>query len=239
MSGRRRDGRAGAARRRRAVGALLGVLVLLSAPSTWIWVASAGHVDTLESASDTTAPVAIVLGARVYDSGRPSPWLTYRLDAAAELYLSGRVDALLVSGDGREGAHDEPGTMRDYLVDAGVPPQAVVLDTAGYDTYDTCVRAHEVFGVSQALVVTQDFHAPRAVTLCRQAGIDAQGVADTRARANRTTWVRSWVRERVAAFKAVWDVLSGRDPVLGAARTDVEEAVSWTRAHRDEQAQGQ
>ena len=229
----------GAAHRRRAVGALLGVLVLLASPSTWIWVASAGHVDTLESASDTTAPVAIVLGARVYDSGRPSPWLSYRLDAAAELYLRGRVDALLVSGDGGEDANNEPGAMRDYLVAAGVPPQAVILDEAGYDTYDTCVRAHEVFGVSHAIVVTQDFHAPRAVTLCRQAGIDAQGVADTRARINLATWVYSWARERAAAFKAVWDVLSGRDPVLGAARPDVDEAVAWTRAHRDEQAQGQ
>ena len=190
MPGRRRTGRVGAARRRRAVGAFLGVLVLLSAPSAWIGVASAGHVDTRESSSDATAPVAIVLGARVYDSGRPSPWLAYRLDAAAELYLSGRVDALLVSGDGGEGAHDEPGTMRDYLVAAGVPEQAVVLDAAGYDTYDTCVRARRVFGVSRALVVTQDFHAPQAVALCRQAGIDAQGVADTRARANRTTWAR-------------------------------------------------
>ncbi|QPL06671.1 YdcF family protein [Actinomyces respiraculi] len=209
--------------------ALLVVLV----PNAWVWAASAGHVG-VHGDDDPSAPVAIVLGARVYESGRPSPWLAYRLDVAADLYLSGRVGALLVSGDGRQAAHDEPAVMRDYLVAAGVPEQAIVLDPAGYDTHDTCVRAREVFGVSHALVVTQDFHEPRAVALCRHAGIDAQAVADTRARANRGTWLSSWVRERAAALKAGWDVLSGRDPVLGAASTEVDEAVAWTRGHRDE-----
>lgn len=227
----------GGARRRLHLAAcvVLGVgALLIGVPNVWLWAASTGHVGNHGSGdADVSAPVAVVLGARVYDSGRPSPWLSYRLDLAAELYLTGRADALLVSGDGGQGAHDEPGAMRDYLVAAEVPEEAIVLDPHGYDTYDTCVRAHEVFGVSEALVVTQDFHAHRAVSLCRHAGIDTEGVADTRARANRVTWLSSWVRERAAAVKAAWDVLSGRDPVLGAESTEVDEAVAWTREHRD------
>ncbi|WP_311765838.1 MULTISPECIES: ElyC/SanA/YdcF family protein [unclassified Actinomyces] len=182
-------------RLRRVAWALLGVAVVLTAAAnTWVWAASAGRLREAGSGDeDATAPVAIVLGARVHPSGRSSPWLAHRLDVAADLYLTGRVDALLVSGAGGGRSHDEPGAMRDHLVAAGVPAEAVVLDRHGYDTRDTCVRAREVFGVSRALVVTQDFHAPRAVALCRQAGIDAQGVADTRARANRATWLRSWL----------------------------------------------
>lgn len=232
--GTRRGRRREAALAGRAAAVLLAACVLLTAgANAWVWAASAGHLqDAGSRADEATAPVAIVLGARMHESGRPSPWLSYRLDVAAELYRTGRVDALLVSGAGGGHSHDEPGAMRGYLVAAGVPSEAVVLDPHGYDTHDTCVRAHEVFGVERALLVTQDFHTPRAVALCRAAGIDAEGVADTRARADRAAWARSWLRERAAALKAGWDVLSGREPVPGGTRGGVEEAVAWTRQHR-------
>lgn len=212
-------------------GLALAALVL---PNAWVWAASAGRTADLGSAEDTaTAPVAIVLGASVYASGDPSPWLRYRLDAAAELYESGRVEGILVSGDNAQEEYNEPAAMRDYLVSVGVPAEAIAVDYAGFDTYDTCVRAHEIFGVEQAVLVSQDFHVPRAVAVCRAVGIDATGVGDTRATANRSTWVRSWARERLAAVKAAWDVLSGRTPMLGDRETTVDEAVAWTREQRD------
>ena len=176
--------------------------------------------------------MAIVLGAAVYPSGEPSPWLRYRLDTAARLYRSGRVEAILVSGDNGRENYNEPVAMRRYLVAAGIPAEAIALDYAGFDTYDTCVRARRIFGVTQAIIVTQDFHEPRAVSVCRAAGVEVRGVADTLARNNRGTWVRSWLRERAAAVKAAWDVLSGREPILGRRETSVEEAIAWTRAHR-------
>ena len=210
----------------------LVVLVVVSA-NAWIWGASAGRIEELGAPEDTaTAPVAIVLGAAVRSSGEPSPWLRYRLDTAARLYRSGRVEAILVSGDNGRENYNEPVAMRRYLVAAGIPAEAIALDYAGFDTYDTCVRARRIFGVTQAIIVTQDFHEPRAVSVCRAAGVEVRGVADTLARNNRGTWVRSWLRERAAAVKAAWDVLSGREPILGRRETSVEEAIAWTRAHR-------
>ena len=110
--------------------------------------------------------MAIVLGASVWAPGEPSPWLKYRLETAAGLYQSGRVDAILVSGDNSRIDYDEPTAMRDYLVGLGIPSEAIALDYAGFDTYDTCVRAHKIFGVDEALLVSQDFHVSRAVAVC-------------------------------------------------------------------------
>ena len=213
-------------------GVALVVLVVVSA-NVWVWGASAGRIEELGAPDDTaTAPVAIVLGAAVNPSGEPSPWLRYRLDTAARLYHSGRVEALLVSGDNGRENYNEPVAMRNYLVSAGIPAEAIALDYAGFDTYDTCVRARRIFGIERALLVTQDFHEPRAVAICRSVGVDVDGVGDSRARRDRISWAVSWTRERLATIKAAADVVSRRDPTLGRRETSVGEAIVWTREHR-------
>jgi len=80
--------------------------------------------------------------------------------------------------------------------------------------------------------VTQDFHEPRAVAICRSVGLDVDGVGDSRAHSDRIGWAVSWTRERAAAIKAVVDVVSRRDPTLGRQETSVKEAVAWTRERR-------
>ena len=122
--------------------------------------------------------------------------------------------------------------MRRHLLSQGIPDQAIAVDYAGFDTYDTCVRARRIFGIERALLVTQDFHEPRAVAICRAVGVDVEGVGDARARSDRIGWAVSWARERAAAIKAVADVVSRRDPTLGRQETSVKEAVAWTREHR-------
>jgi vancomycin permeability regulator SanA len=102
----------------------------------------------------------------------------------------------------------------------------VVLDYAGFDTYDSCARARRIFGVRQAIVVTQGFHITRAVTLCRHLGIDASGVGDESVRFETAIWYRGVIREDGACVKAVWDMATGRDPVyLGRHETGVEDAL--------------
>ena len=221
----------------RAALATVGVLAVVTAgASIWAWSVSAGHIiafgDDGDEGGRVRAPVAIVLGAAVHADGQPSPWLAHRLDVAADLYTSGRVEAILVSGDNRRAGYDEPTVMRRYLLSQGIPDQAVAVDYAGFDTYDTCVRARRIFGIERALLVTQDFHEPRAVAICRTVGVSVDGVGDSRARGDRTTWAVSWVRERPATIKAVADVVSRREPTLGRRETSVEEAITWTREHR-------
>lgn len=157
--------------------AAVGTVALTAAVAgsvAWVRTASDGHIFTAEEVPP--APVALVLGAQVYEDGTPSPFLAARLDIARRLLETGKVRAILVSGDHMSWGYNEPGGMFRYLTTAGVPAGKVVLDHAGFDTYDSCSRARRVFGVRQAIVVTQAFHLPRAVTLCRRLGVDASGV---------------------------------------------------------------
>jgi len=204
--------------------AALGVLVLVLS-SLWVQEGAAGRV--YDEASVPAAPVALVLGAEVYPDGEPSPFLAARLDIAKRLLDAGKVRAILVSGDHSRWEYDEPGAMQVYLVARGVPASDVVLDYAGFDTYDSCARARRIFGVSKAIVVTQSYHIERAVTLCRQLGVDATGVADDSVRIYTAPWRNSMIRERGAVVKAAVDVLSHRNPVfLRRHETGVEDALS-------------
>ena len=183
---------------------------------------SAGHEY---SPDDVPArDVALVLGAKAHPD-RPSVSLASRLDLAVELWEAGSVRAVLVSGDGLPRSNNEPRVMRDYLVARGVPAERIVEDVAGFDTYDSCVRARDVYGVTEMTVITQDYHLPRAMAICREVGVDAVGVADTTIRDRfPALWTKGWTREWAANLKMEWDVFSARrpqqdppDPSLGSA----------------------
>jgi SanA protein len=158
--------------------------------------------------------VAIVFGASVRGDGRLSDVLRDRMDTAISLYQSGRVQKLLVSGDNQFVEYDEPGAMMDYAIAQGVPPEDVQPDYAGRRTYDTCYRAGHIFQVESAILVTQEFHLPRALFTCRQLGIESVGVsADTQPYLG-ARWYE--VRETGGTLAALWDVLRRQPaPVLG------------------------
>ena len=92
---------------------------------------------------------AIVFGAGLRRDGTPTAILRDRVETAASLYLSGRVEKLLMSGDGQVEGYNEPEAMRQFALSLGVPDEAISLDFAGRRTYDTCYRAKEVFGVKK------------------------------------------------------------------------------------------
>ncbi|WP_326558326.1 SanA/YdcF family protein [Micromonospora sp. NBC_01796] len=205
------------------------VLVLLGASAvvgSAIWVDRSAREFVFDAAGVPAAPVVLVLGAQVDADGAPSPFLAARLGLAKELYDAGKARVVLVSGDHREWEYDEPGAMRRWLVDRGVPASRVVQDHAGFDTYDSCLRASRIFGVRQVIVVTQSFHVERAVAVCRQVGLDAVGVGDDSVSRFGRAWRWGSFRERFAAVKAVVDVVSRRDPVfLGPRESGVDDAL--------------
>ncbi len=225
----RRTGLGTAATARRPPLRTLGVATLVGAAAAGAAVAgSVGFVRLLSAgriypeADAPHAPVALVFGAQVYPDGTPSPFLAGRLDLAKRLYDRGTVRVILVSGDNMAKEYNEPDAMRDYLVAAGIPPEHVVADYAGFDTYDSAARASRVFGVRRLIAVTQDYHLPRAVATCRALGIDAVGVGDERRAPRSRAWWRGAVRDQVACVKTVLDLLQRRDPVLGPKETDIE-----------------
>ncbi|MFF8602697.1 vancomycin high temperature exclusion protein [Streptomyces sp. NPDC015232] len=214
--------------RRRAVQALVLGAVLALAPSTWMRLTTE---DRLRDTADVPAQdVAVVFGAGLWN-GRPTPYLAHRLDAAAELYRSGKVKVLLVTGDNSRTEYDEPSAMRTYLARRGVPDDKVVSDYAGFDTWDSCVRAKKIFGVDRAVLVTQDFHIRRALALCGAAGVEAYGVGVGEPK--DATWYYGTTRELAAAGKAAVDAALRPDPrFLGAREDGVAEALAAPRTGR-------
>jgi SanA protein len=162
------------------------------------------------------ARVAIVFGAGLQRDGRPAAVLYDRVATAVALYHAGKVDKLLLSGDNRFEYYNEPGAMRTVALELGVPEADLVLDFAGRRTYDSCYRAKAIFGVTDAVLVTQVFHLPRALFLCEALGVSAAGVAADRRDYRRSSLAIWNAREVLATAAAVWDVAVARpEPVLG------------------------
>jgi vancomycin permeability regulator SanA len=144
---------------------------------------------------------AIVFGAGILKNGTPTPYLKNRLDTALQLYHAARIKRILVSGDSSSRGFNEPQIMQQYLVTQGIPREKIVIDYFGFDTYDTCWRAKNIYKVSHALVVTQAYHLPRAVVTCREIGISTIGVqALTKGRDFTASYI---IREVLATNKMV------------------------------------
>lgn len=160
--------------------------------------------------------VAIVFGAGLRRDGSPTAVLRDRMDTAAQLYLSGKVEKLLLSGDNRFEDYNEPEAMRQYARSLGIPEDALVLDYAGRRTYDTCYRAKAIFGVQSAILVTQNFHLPRALITCNTLGLKAAGVGANNIYYLKRSRLYWHTRELFATAGAFWDLYISKPlPVLG------------------------
>jgi len=155
---------------------------------------------------------ALVLGTSPEGRfGDPNRFFIARINAAAELYESGKIDRILVSGDNRHKDYNEPATMRVALIEKGIPEDIIFLDYAGFRTFDSVVRAKEVFGQSAFIVVSQKFHTERAVFIAGKKGIDAIGYNATDV-SLRSGGIITHVREWGARCKVFLDLLFGKKP---------------------------
>jgi SanA protein len=195
-----------------ALGAGLLVAVLCD---LWVDQAAATQVKSQLAALEP-APVALVLGtSRQLVGGGDNAFYFARIKAAAALFTSGKVRGLIVSGDNRTHGYNEPAMMKADLIAAGVPAQYITQDFAGFRTLDSVIRAKAVFGQDRLIVVSQEFHAKRAVFIAQHAGIEAQGFA-----AEQPAWhwqLRVRAREvlaRAAVCLDLW-VLNRRPHFLG------------------------
>lgn len=156
--------------------------------------------------------VAVMLGTNPKTkTGKMNYFYKHRIDSAVKLYQNGKIDRILISGDNSRKTYSEPDAMKADLMAAGIPDSAIYLDFAGFSTYDSMVRAKKVFGLSEFMVISQDFHNRRAVYIARQNGIDAIGFNV------RNTIFRKWrikmeLREIMARVKAVGDVVMNKKP---------------------------
>lgn len=158
-------------------GALVALAVLVVGTANAVVLVRTHDRVTDDPTTLPHAQVAIVPGSMVRPDGTLGTVVQARVDAGVALYDAGTVDAVLLSGDNGTPTYNEPDTMRDAVLAAGVPPEDVFTDYAGFNTWHTMRRARDIFGVESAIVVTQGFHVARAVDLAAAAGIDAHGLA--------------------------------------------------------------
>lgn len=210
---------------RRTIIAMVTVGMIVGLVCVAVVLSHRSQIVSTESV--TTAPIAIIFGAKVKDDGTPSDILRDRLLMGIDLYDRHVVSKLLLSGDDGQVAYDEVNAMRVFVIDHGVAPSDVFLDHAGFDTFDSVARASKVFGITQAILVTQDYHLPRALYFASSFGIRAQGVSADR-QAYRGI-LRYELREFLADVKAVFDVVFHISPKYLGESVDVtgDGRVTW------------
>lgn len=192
---------------------LLGLLLPRLITTLYSW----NKIHALDNAPSER--VAIIFGAGLRRDGTPTAVLRDRVQTGASLYFSGRVEKLLMSGENQSDYYNEPQAMRQYAISLGVPDEAIVMDSAGTRTYNTCYRANAVFGLDSALLVTQRFHLPRALFLCNALGVRAAGVEANNLNYRNSSLLFWNIREQFATFTAFKDILLEKPtPVLGQAQ---------------------
>jgi SanA protein len=194
--------------------ALFAALLVFAAPRSITAILS---IKQVFSAQDVPSkPVAIVFGAGLWRDGSPTPVLRDRVTTAAQLYFDGKVEKLLMSGDNSYVEYNEPGAMHGYALELGVPDKAITLDYAGRRTYDTCYRARAIFGIQEAILVTQSFHLSRALYTCKILGLDAVGVPADKRIYRRRSLIYWNLREIPASLVAFWELhITHPKPILG------------------------
>ncbi|MGE5620000.1 MAG: vancomycin high temperature exclusion protein [Sphingomonadaceae bacterium] len=173
-------------------------------PALWVYLAGQQGIYD-DPAQVPQMPVAIVFGAGLNPDGSPSWMLADRVDAAVALHKEGKVRRILMTGDNSSVGYNEVAAMKRRAVEQGVPQELVNLDYAGFRTYDSCYRAKSIFGIDQAVLVTQRYHLPRALFLARSFGIQAVGLAAGRDRYPRQEYYD--MREAVALSMAWYEVM--------------------------------
>lgn len=171
---------------------------------------------------------ALVLGTSKYLwNGKRNLYYTNRIKAAVELYNHSKIDFIIVSGDNRNRNYNEPITMYNDLIAAGIPNKKIVLDYAGFRTLDSVVRGKEVFGQEKFTIVSQAFHNQRAVYIARKRGIEA--IAFNTEDAPKEMAFKVQMREVAARMLVVFDMITSKQPhFLGEKVVIPEESIPFT-----------
>ena len=150
--------------------------------------------------------VGLLLGTAKYlDKSRNivNPYYQYRIDAAVALYMAGKIDYIIVSGDSNTISYNEPELMKKDLIAHGIPAKRIYMDNAGFRTLDSILRCRDIFGEDHITIISQAFHNERALYIANQKKVTAVAFC---ARDGDMVWF-SYLREKFARIKMVLDLI--------------------------------
>jgi SanA protein len=153
---------------------LTGIGVIAYANVTAVWASRGRLFDDVNALPKTR--VGLVFGTTDRVNGLENLYFRYRIDAAEKVWRAGKVDTIIVSGDNSSKYYNEPGKMKQALIERGIPAERIVCDYAGLRTLDSVVRAKEIFGLDAIVFISQRFQNERAIYLAKANGINACGI---------------------------------------------------------------
>lgn len=160
---------------------------------------------------------ALLLGTSKYlKGGKKNYYYLYRIRATLALWKAKKIDAVVVSGDNGTKYYDETTTMFDDLVKGGIPAKYIAKDYAGFRTFDSVIRAKEIFDLDDYIIVSQEFHLKRALYIAKNKGQKAIGFAAKDLKGTSAA-KKMQVREFFAKAKAFLDlnILNTKPKFLG------------------------
>ncbi len=200
--------------------ALILVCVLLILFAQWRTVAVSKNFIYEDIQSIPAQKVGLVLGTSKYIAdGRRNGFYVFRLDAIIELYKSGKIEYIIVSGDNATPQYNEPDTMKRDLIELWVPEERIYADYAGFRTLDSIVRANDIFSQTSFIVVSQPFHLERAIYIAQANGLTVYGYPARDVPVRMSPKV--WIRERLARVKMLLDNLFGVDPKFSGEKIEI------------------
>ncbi len=204
------------------IGVLIGILSLIGIFGANRLVEKSASDKVFNSTKEIPHnKVGLFLGTgKILSNGRINLYYKYRIEAAVELFKAGKVDFILVSGDNSKKDYDEPSTIKEDLINKGIPSSKIYLDYAGFRTLDSVVRCKEIFGQSSITVISQQFHNERAIYIAKRKDINAIGF--NAKDVNVHYGFKTRIRERFARVKMVLDLIIGKKPKFLGKKIEIK-----------------
>ncbi len=204
---------------------IIGLLATLIVFCNWKIEADARDFISDDVNTLPKEKVALVLGtSKILQNGYQNAYFYHRIDAAEQLYKSGKASYIIVSGDNSVKGYNEPEDMKLELIARGIPEEKIYEDFAGFRTLDSIIRAKEIFGQEGFIIISQKFHNERAVFLARHYGINAYGYNATDVA--RYSGLKTQIRERFARVKVFIDLIFGVKPKFGGEKINIEQEIN-------------
>lgn len=196
---------------------ILFILLMLTGIIITIWIADSiidKNSNYLVYNNANLIPknkTGLLLGTcKTLSNGLPNEYFTNRIMAAVDLYKSGKIQYIVISGDNGSKVYNEPMDMKNELIRFGIPAERIFLDYAGFRTYDSIIRMNKIFGQKNFTVISQDFHTRRAVYIAKRVHLNAIGY--NAKDVNKYYGFKTMLREKFARVKVFIDLLFNKKP---------------------------
>jgi SanA protein len=163
----------------------------------------------------------LLLGTSKYvPNGNLNQYFLKRIDATVELFKTGKIRYVVISGDNSRKTYDEPTDMKQALIERGIDSTKIYLDYAGFRTFDSVNRLKKIFGQDTAIIISQKFHNERAIYIANNLGMKLYGynAKDVGSRYG----FKTMVREKFARVKVILDFIFGTEPKFLGERIEIK-----------------